>query len=154
MTRHIQHRQLCCVPLLFYLFICELYYLCICRNLLSCCCAHVSNVVHTGDKVLVCNLCIESVMLLCAGDFPVVQDNLWLGQDVSASVATSLVPKLQKTKTSVEELLYQVATLEVALQAGTNAVTLANLMPKHWADFIRNSPLEEVRPIGTTPMRI
>eukprot|EP00877_Chromochloris_zofingiensis_P000807 jgi/Chrzof1/10727/Cz05g10070.t1 len=88
------------------------------------------------------------------GDFPVVQDNLWLGQDVSASVATSLVPKLQKTKTSVEELLYQVATLEVALQAGTNAVTLANLMPKHWADFIRNSPLEEVRPIGTTPMRI
>jgi len=31
-------------------------------------------------------------------------------------------------------------------------VTLANLMPRHWADFIRNSPVEDVKPIGTTPL--
>jgi len=44
----------------------------------------------------------------------------------------------------------QVATLEVALRAGTDAVTLANLMPSRWANFIRNSPMEEVKPLGTT----
>jgi hypothetical protein len=44
----------------------------------------------------------------------------------------------------------QVATLEVALRAGTDAVTLANLMPSRWASFIRNSPMEEVKPLGTT----
>jgi hypothetical protein len=43
---------------------------------------------------------------------------------------------------------------QVALEARCDAVTLANLMPKHWADFIRNSPVEEVKPIGTTPLRI
>jgi MoxR-like ATPase len=43
--------------------------------------------------------------------------------------------------------------LQVALEANSDAVTLANLMPKHWADFIRNSPMEEVKPIGTRPMR-
>ncbi len=91
---------------------------------------------------------------LAAGGFPVVLDNLWLGSEVSAATATALVPKLQKTKTAVEKLLFEVATLEVALEAGADAVTLANLMPKHWADFIRNSPLDEVKPIGTTPLRI
>jgi MoxR-like ATPase len=44
--------------------------------------------------------------------------------------------------------------LQVALEARADAVTLANLMPKHWADFIRNSPMEEVKPMGTTPLRI
>ena len=87
------------------------------------------------------------------GGFPVVLDNLWLGAEEGAAIASALVPKLQKTQAAVEVLLYEVATLEVALQAGTDAVTLANLMPKHWADFIRNSPMEEVKPIGTTPMR-
>lgn len=43
-------------------------------------------------------------------------------------------------------------TLEVALASGVEPVTLANLMPRHWADFIRNSPVEDVKPIGTTPM--
>jgi hypothetical protein len=44
--------------------------------------------------------------------------------------------------------------LQVALEENSDAVTLANLMPKHWADFIRNSPMDEVKPIGTTPLRI
>ena len=44
----------------------------------------------------------------------------------------------------------QVATLETALKVGTDAVTLANLMPSRWANFIRNSPMEEVKPLGTT----
>lgn len=41
-----------------------------------------------------------------------------------------------------------------SVQANTDAVTLANLMPKHWADFIRNSPMDEVKPIGTQPLRL
>lgn len=44
----------------------------------------------------------------------------------------------------------QVAALEVALKANADAVTLANLMPSRWAAFIRNSPIEEVKPLGTT----
>jgi MoxR-like ATPase len=46
------------------------------------------------------------------------------------------------------------AQMQVALEDGCDAVTLANLMPKHWADFIRNSPMDEVKPIGTTPLRL
>lgn len=88
------------------------------------------------------------------GGFPVVLDNLWLGVDEGAAIAAALGPKLQKTKGAVEQLLFEVATLEVALEACCDAVTLANLMPKHWADFIRNSPMEEVKPMGTTPLRI
>ncbi|WIA32331.1 hypothetical protein OEZ86_003170 [Tetradesmus obliquus] len=88
------------------------------------------------------------------GGFPVVLDNLWLGREEGEAVAAALVPKLQKTKVAVEQLLFEVATLEIALEENSDAVTLANLMPKHWADFIRNSPMDEVKPIGTTPLRI
>ncbi len=44
------------------------------------------------------------------------------------------------------------ATLEVALQAGTDAVMLANLLPRFWADFIRNAPMDEVKPIAVRPL--
>eukprot|EP00878_Enallax_costatus_P021318 GHUV01022564.1.p2 GENE.GHUV01022564.1~~GHUV01022564.1.p2 ORF type:complete len:102 (-),score=23.25 GHUV01022564.1:1383-1688(-) len=47
------------------------------------------------------------------GGFPVVLDNLWLGSEESQAVASALVPKLQKTKVAVEQLLFEVATLEV-----------------------------------------
>jgi hypothetical protein len=48
-----------------------------------------------------------------AGGFPVVLDNLWLGREEGEAVAAALVPKLQKTKVAVEQLLFEVATLEV-----------------------------------------
>ena len=38
----------------------------------------------------------------------------------------------------------QVVTLEVALEAGSEPVVMAELMPRHWADFIRSGPIEEV----------
>lgn len=50
------------------------------------------------------------------------------------------------------QVLFDVVMLEVALRNGADPVTLANLMPKHWADFIRNSDITEVKPIGTTPL--
>jgi hypothetical protein len=43
----------------------------------------------------------------------VVLDNLWLGQEEGEAIAAALVPKLQKTKVAVEQLLFEVATLEV-----------------------------------------
>jgi len=97
---------------------------------------------------------LATIMNNLEGGFPSVLDNLWLGQEEANAVATALVPKLQKAKTAVETMLYDVAALEVALEANCDAVSLANLMPKYWAAFIRNSPMEEVRPLGTTPMRI
>ncbi|KAG2429170.1 hypothetical protein HYH02_014105 [Chlamydomonas schloesseri] len=86
------------------------------------------------------------------GGFPVVLDNLWLASEESEAVATALEPKLVKTRAAVEQVLFDVVMLEVALRNGADPVTLANLMPKHWADFIRNSDITEVKPIGTTPL--
>ncbi|PNH01533.1 actin [Tetrabaena socialis] len=87
-----------------------------------------------------------------SGGFPIVYDNLWLGRDEGEAVATALEPKLGKTRGAVEQALFDVVMLEVALKVGADPVTLANLMPKHWADFIRNSDITDVRPIGTTPL--
>ncbi|KAI8473934.1 MAG: AAA domain-containing protein [Monoraphidium minutum] len=96
-----------------------------------------------ADKLL-------QVMVNLEGGFPSLHGNLWLGSGEGDAVATALVPKLNKTRDNVEKLLFEVATLEVALKAETDAVTLANLMPSRWANFIRNSPMEEVKPLGTT----
>ncbi|EFJ43346.1 hypothetical protein VOLCADRAFT_96404 [Volvox carteri f. nagariensis] len=86
------------------------------------------------------------------GGFPVVLDNLWLSSEESAAVATALEPKLVKTRAAVEQVLYDVLTLEVALQFGSDPVTLANLMPRQWADFIRNSDIGDVKPIASSSM--
>lgn len=49
------------------------------------------------------------------GGFPVVLDNLWLGEEESNAIATALQPKLTKTRSAVEAILHDVATLEVRL---------------------------------------
>mmetsp|Transcript_21554 Transcript_21554/g.59746 ORF Transcript_21554/g.59746 Transcript_21554/m.59746 type:complete len:571 (+) Transcript_21554:16-1728(+) len=87
------------------------------------------------------------------GGFPVVLDNLWLGEEESNAIATSLQPKLTRTRAAVVTVLHDVGVLEMALQSGSDPVTLANLMPRHWAEFIRNSDISEVRPIGTRPFK-
>lgn len=81
-----------------------------------------------------------------------VLDNLWLGEEESSAIATALQPKLAKTRGAVAAVLQDVSTLEVALRTGSDPIMLANLMPRHWADFIRNSDISEVKPIGTTPL--
>lgn len=67
-----------------------------------------------------------------------VLDNLWLGDEESQAIATALQPKLTRTRSAVEALLQDVSTLDTALRHGSDPVTLANLLPRHWADFIRN----------------
>lgn len=59
-----------------------------------------------------CNM-LYHMLCFWAGGFPVVLNNLWLGADEGEAVASALVPKLQKTKVAVEQLLFEVATLEV-----------------------------------------
>ena len=61
-----------------------------------------------------------------SGGFPVVLDNLWLGGEESQAVASALVPKLQKTKTAVEQLLFEVATLEVRYAVSVKAYAAAS----------------------------
>jgi len=87
------------------------------------------------------------------GGFPVVLDNLWLGEEDANAIATSLQPKLTRTRTAVVSVMHDVGVLEMALRSGSDPVTLANLMPRHWADFIRNSDINDVRPIGTRPTK-
>uniref|UniRef100_A0A061S138 MoxR-like ATPase n=1 Tax=Tetraselmis sp. GSL018 TaxID=582737 RepID=A0A061S138_9CHLO len=83
------------------------------------------------------------------GNFPLVRDHCWLGTEDAEAVAAALGPKLEKTKASVESLLYEVVTLEVAIEAGSEPVVMAELMPRHWAEFIRSGPIEEqVKPLG------
>ncbi len=79
-------------------------------------------------------------------------DNLWLGEEEAQAVATALQPKLSKTRQAIDGILTDVATLEVALRNGSDPVTLANLMPRHWADFIRNSDISsDVKPLAKRP---
>jgi MoxR-like ATPase len=83
-----------------------------------------------------------------AGDFPAVLDNLWLEEEEAQAVATALQPKLSKAQVAIEGILGDIATLEVALRNSCdpgNPVTLANLMPRHWADFIRNSDITDAK---------
>ena len=45
--------------------------------------------------------------------------------------------------------LLPAAARQVALQQQTDPVVLAELMPRHWSDFVRNAPMDQVRPLGT-----
>ncbi|PSC72582.1 ATPase associated with various cellular activities AAA_5 [Micractinium conductrix] len=69
--------------------------------------------------------------------FPAVLGNLWLGQDEAQAVASALLPKLEKTRKEVGDLLFEVATLEVALQSNASALDLAQLLPQRWHAFLR-----------------
>lgn len=39
-------------------------------------------------------------------------------------------------------------TPQVALESGAEPVVLAEMMPRHWSDFVRNAPIESVSPLG------
>ncbi|KAL4443602.1 hypothetical protein ABPG75_011339 [Micractinium tetrahymenae] len=81
--------------------------------------------------------------------FPTVLGNLWLGRDEAEAVASALLPKLEKTRKEVEDLLFEVVTLEVAVRRDVQPVALAEAMPSKWSDFVRNAPMDEMRSLGT-----
>ena len=56
---------------------------------------------------------------------------------------------MSRAASRARDLLFEVATLDAALEAGAEAVTLADLLPRRWAEFIRSGDVDDVRPLGT-----
>lgn len=68
----------------------------------------------------------------------------WSGGTCSASApAMGSIFTIMSVFTFIFPALFQ-----VALTKGTEPVVLAELMPRHWSDFVRNAPLENVKPLG------
>lgn len=76
-------------------------------------------------------------------------ESIWLGKDEAESVATYLQPKLVRSKDEALSLLREVLMLELSLEVGVEAVSMAELMPNRWADFIRGTSNDEAKKIGT-----
>lgn len=74
--------------------------------------------------------------------------SVWFSEDESRALASALLPKMERSKGEVERLLFDTVVLETALREQAQPVTLAELLPKYWADFIRNGPIEDVSPLG------
>ena len=77
--------------------------------------------------------------------------SLWLSLDDAAALDASLSPRLAKSAAAAQALLFEAVTLEAALAGGAEAVTLADLLPRRWAAFIRSGDVEDVRPLGVVP---
>ena len=75
--------------------------------------------------------------------------SLWLSADESEALDAALSPRLERAASRARDLLFEVATLSAALDAGAEAVTLADLLPRRWAEFIRSGDVDDVRPLGT-----
>lgn len=86
------------------------------------------------------------------GGFSAVSGNLWVSEDDGSAVAAALQPKLVKAQTAINTTLFEVVTLELAVTWRVDAVVLANLMPRFWAEFIRSSSDKEARSMGTVPV--
>ena len=56
------------------------------------------------------------------------------------------IDRLSKQRIKYPPLLL---LLQVALQQRSDPVVLAELMPRHWSDFVRNAPMDQVKPLGT-----
>jgi hypothetical protein len=85
------------------------------------------------------------------GGFAAVKRHLWIGPEEADAVAAALLPKLEKAQASIKTTLFELVTLELAVQRRADAVVLATLMPRYWADFIRNTSDKEARKMGTVP---
>lgn len=75
--------------------------------------------------------------------------SLWLSPAESEALDAALSPRLERAASRARDLLFEVATLDAALDAGAEAVTLADLLPRRWAEFIRSGDVDDVRPLGT-----
>eukprot|EP00889_Picochlorum_renovo_P001716 jgi/Picre1/28746/NNA_004145.t1 len=64
-------------------------------------------------------------------------ENVWISPEEVDALDTALSPKMDKTRDEVERLLYEVVTLERALEHGAGPVELAQLLPQQWAAFLR-----------------
>ena len=81
-------------------------------------------------------------------DFPHFKSSLWFSNEEGRALSSALLPKLERSRGEVEKLLFDVVTLETALRHGAEPVTLAELLPLYWSEFIRKGPIEDVSPLG------
>jgi MoxR-like ATPase len=94
---------------------------------------------------------LETGINALEGGFLSVKEHLWIASEDADAVAAALMPKLEKSQTSIQTTLFELVTLELAVERRVSAVVLANLMPRYWADFIRSSSDQEARSMGTVP---
>lgn len=91
--------------------------------------------------------------VLALSGVPSVQEHMWIPDADMAAVSAALTPKLQKTLRSLQTTTFELVTLELAVERRADAVVLANLMPRYWADFIRSSSDKDARELGTVPFK-
>ena len=84
------------------------------------------------------------------GSLPALREHLWLSPTDAARAAQTLGPMFSKVSKSLEKLLEDTLTLEVALERDTEPHILALLMPEYWASFIREGPISDVQPLGVS----
>jgi MoxR-like ATPase len=84
------------------------------------------------------------------GSLPALREHLWLSPTDAARAAQTLGPMFSKVSKSLEKLLEDTLTLEVALERDTEPHILALLMPEYWAAFIREGPISDVQPLGVS----
>lgn len=79
--------------------------------------------------------------------------SLWLSGEDAESVGEALMPRIKKARESLLSTLFEVVVLELAVEMDVDAVILAEVMPRYWADFIRNTTVEEAKSMGGTRPR-
>ena len=93
---------------------------------------------------------LDSLRGVQDGSLPALREHLWLSPTDAQRAAQTLGPMFTKVSASLEKLLEDVLTLEVALERDTEPHILALLMPDYWAAFIRDGPISDVQPLGVS----
>ena len=93
---------------------------------------------------------LDSLRGVQDGSLPALRQHLWLSPTDTQRAAQTLGPMFTKVSASLEKLLEDVLTLEVALERDTEPHILALLMPDYWAAFIRDGPISDVQPLGVS----
>lgn len=63
-------------------------------------------------------------------------------------MVNALLPRAEESQSALKATLFEVSALEVALEENVDAVLLATLMPKRWAEFIREGPKDDIDELG------
>lgn len=75
------------------------------------------------------------------------QSSLWVEPSEGRALATLLRPRLLQSRAAVRALLREALLMEAALGSthDLHASSLCALLPRLWADFIRNGDMDQMR---------
>jgi hypothetical protein len=81
------------------------------------------------------------------GDGAASASSLWVEPSEACALATVLRPRLLQSREAVRALLHEAFVLEAALGSTheLHASSLCTLLPRLWADFIRNGDMDQMR---------